>query len=105
MSASAILTILVSLIAQLIPAVEKNKDLIDKIIQVLAQILPEILQTVKDLYEPVKNIVMALKGTDGITPEQWNLLDSYEKQIDDAFDQAAADEGFPAPPSSNPTQP
>lgn len=92
----AIITMIQTVINALFPsaAASQTGKTIDNIITTLEALLPDIVNTVTDLVEPVKNIIAALKGTDGITPEQWAALDTYEQQIDAAFDAAAKDEGL-----------
>lgn len=97
---SATLTLLVALISQIVTAVLPNlasaqtATLITTIIGTLQKILPDIIAAGEELVTTTKNIISALKGTDGISVNQWNQLDTFEKQIDDEFDQAAKDEGF-----------
>lgn len=106
---SGTLTLLVSLIAnivtQVLPSLASSQTtaLVTNIINLLEKILPDVITAGQELATTVQNVIVALKGTDGITPEQWAQLDSFEKQIDDEFDQAASDEGFPPSPASPPT--
>ena len=100
-----ILEAIVALLGNLLPAVGGNTALIDSIIETLAKVLPEAISTAKDLVPAIQNIIAALKGTDGITPEQWAALDALQTQADTDFDKAAADEGFgpetpPVPPAA-----
>lgn len=90
---NAVISVLITLLGKLVPAIGTNADLINTIIQALEQIIPVLVQEYKDLVPEVQNIIAALKGTDGITLEQWNALDALENQIDAEFDQAAKDEG------------
>lgn len=97
---SAALELLVAIIAQVVQVVLPNMasqqtvTLVTTIISTLEKILPDVIQAGQELATSVQNIISALKGTDGITTDQWNALDTFEKQIDSEFDQAAADEGF-----------
>lgn len=97
---SAALELLVAIIAQVVQVVLPNMasqqtvTLVTTIISTLEKILPDVIQAGQELATSVQNIISALKGTDGITQDQWNALDTLEKQIDDEFDQAAKDEGF-----------
>lgn len=97
---SAALELLVAIIAQVVQVVLPNMasqqtvTLVTTIISTLEKILPDVIKAGQELATSVQNIISALKGTDGITPDQWNALDTFEKQIDDEFDQAAKDEGF-----------
>lgn len=96
---AALLQILVALISQvvqnLLPKVA-NADVtntVTAIITALEKILPDIIAAGGDLVTAVQNIIAALKGTDGVSPEQWAALDAFEARIDAEFDQAAKDEG------------
>jgi hypothetical protein len=91
---NAVITILITLLGKIVPAIGANADLINTIITALEQIVPVLIQEYKDLVPEVQNIVAALKGTDGITTDQWNALDALEGQIDAEFGQAAKDEGL-----------
>jgi hypothetical protein len=89
---NATIQVLIILLGQLIPAIGNNQDLITKIITALEEIVPVLVKEYQDLVPIVQNIIAALKGTDGVTSEQWTSLDTLEKQIDTEFDQAAGDE-------------
>lgn len=100
-----ILEAIVALVAQVIPQIGSNSALINTIIETLGKILPEAISTAKDLVPAIQNIIAALKGTDGITADQWAALDALQTQADADFDAAAKDEGFgpetpPAPPTA-----
>lgn len=94
-----IVPILITLLGKLVPAIGANADLISEIVTALQQIVPVLVQEYKDLVPIVKNVIAALKGADGITPEQWTALDALETQIDNEFEQAATDEGIPPDPT------
>lgn len=106
------LQLLITLIAQIVStalpnlASAKTVELVANIITILEKILPDVIAAGKELATTVQNTIAALKGTDGITPEQWAALDAFEKQIDAEFEQAATDEGFPTlletPPETPP---
>lgn len=89
---NAIVSVLITLLGKIVPAIGANADLINTIITALEQIVPVLIQEYKDLVPEVQNIIAALKGTDGITDAQWAALDALEAQIDAEFDQAAKDE-------------
>lgn len=97
---STTLELLVAIIAQVVQAVlpklasPQTVDLVNTIITTLEKILPDVIKAGQELATTVQNTISALKGTDGITPDQWNALDAFEKQIDAEFDAAAKDEGF-----------
>ncbi len=90
---NAIIPVLITLLGKIVPAIGANSDLINTIVTALEQIVPVLIQEAKDLVPEVQNIIAALKGTDGITTDQWNQLDALEQQIDAEFDSAAKDEG------------
>lgn len=90
---SAVITTLIALLGKLVPAIGANSGLIDEIITAIQEILPTLIQEYKDLVPIVQNIIAALKGTDGITTDQWTALDNLETQIDSDFDSAATAEG------------
>jgi hypothetical protein len=97
---STTLELLVAIIAQIVQTVlpnlasQQTTTLVETIITTLEKILPDVITAGQELTTTVQNIIAALKGTDGITPDQWNALDAFEKQIDSEFDQAATDEGL-----------
>lgn len=88
-----IVPVLITLLGKLVPAIGANAGLINTIIEALQQIMPFVVQEYNDLLPVVKNVIAALKGTDGITKDQWDQLDQLETIADDEFDQAAKDEG------------
>lgn len=90
---NAVVTVVITLLAKLVPAIGANSQLIDDIITALEQIIPVLVKEYQDLVPIVKNIISALQGTDGITADQWTALNALEQQIDAEFDQAASDEG------------
>lgn len=98
---NAVLSVLITLLGKLVPAIGANADLINTIITALEQIIPVLVQEYKDLVPLVQNVIAALKGTDGITQDQWNALDALEVQIDAEFNQAAADEGLGNDPAAS----
>jgi len=91
---SAILTVLLTLVAKFVPAVAANETLISDIITGLEQALPTITKEYQDVMPLVENIIAALRGTDGITQAQSDALDALEITIDAEFDAAAKDEGL-----------
>lgn len=97
---SATLQLVVTLIAQIVTdilpklASAQTSQTVANILNLLEKLMPDIIAAGQQLATTVQNIIAALKGTDGVTPEQWAQLDAFEKQIDAAFDSAAKDEGL-----------
>jgi hypothetical protein len=89
---SAAITAVLALIEQLLPMLTSsaNVTLIDGIIEALTKMLPFIIQEVEALVTPVKNIIAALSATPATTAAQLTQLQALDKQVDDAFDAAAA---------------
>lgn len=90
---TAIITGILSMLEQLLPAITSasNVTLIDSIIKALTGMLPFILDEVAALYTPVKNIIAALSANPATTADQAATLQTLDKQVDDAFEAAAAD--------------
>ena len=86
---SAILTTILALIEQLVPA-STSAALIEKIIAVLIQLIPVIVQEYKDLLPIVQNIITALKSDPSTTAQQLATLEELEVQYDADFEAAAA---------------
>lgn len=86
---SAILTTILALIEQLVPA-STSAALIEKIIAVLIQLIPVIVQEYKDLLPIVQNIITALKSDPSTTTQQLATLEELEVQYDADFEAAAA---------------
>ncbi len=60
-----------------------------KVITLLEQIIPVVLQEAEDLVPIVKRIIASLRGSGVVTPEQLDQLDAAEAKIDADFDTAA----------------
>ena len=86
---SAILTTILALIEQLVPA-STSAALIEKIIAVIIQLIPVIVQEYKDLLPIVQNIITALKSDPSTTAQQLATLEELEIQYDADFEAAAA---------------
>lgn len=89
---NAVVSLVIQLLAKLVPAVADNQALIGDVVASLEQMVPVLVKEYQDILPEVQNIIAALKGTDGITAEQWNALDALETQIDTEFEAAAKDE-------------
>ena len=86
---SAILTTILALIQQLVPT-STSAALIEKIIAVLIQLIPVIVQEYKDLLPIVQNIITALKSDPSTSAQQLATLEELEVQYDADFEAAAA---------------
>lgn len=78
-----------ALLQQLIPVIG-NAGAVAKVIAALVQIIPLIIQQYNDLLPMVKNIINALSDHPASTDEQIASLKALNKQVDDAFEAAAA---------------
>lgn len=86
---SAILTTILALIEQLVPA-STSAALIEKIIAVLIQLIPVIVKEYQDLLPIVQGIITALKSNPSTTAQQLATLQEMEVQYDADFEAAAA---------------
>lgn len=93
MDITAVITAILSMVEQLLPAVTSasNVTLIDTIIGALTNMLPFIVQEITSLYTPVKNIIAALSATPATNAQQLSDLQALDAQVDLAFENAAAD--------------
>ena len=93
MDITAIITAILSMVEQLLPAVtsSSNVTLISTIISALTNMLPFIVQEITSLYTPVKNIIAALSATPATNAQQLSDLQALDAQVDAAFEAAAAD--------------
>lgn len=82
---NAIITSLLSLIGNLVPAVGGTASTVGMIINTLTEVVPLAVKEYQDVAPLVKNIISALKD-ENVTQAQLDALDALEKQIDDAFD-------------------
>lgn len=85
---SAIVTAIIALLTNLLPIIESTST-IAKAIEVLVQILPLLVREAKDLSQPVKNIIAALKSNPAATSDQLLQLQSLDRIVDSAFESAA----------------
>ena len=79
-----------TLIEQLLPA-SASAQVITSIIDALVKMMPFIISEVESLVGPVKNIIAALSSNPAALPDQLSQLQKLDKQVDDAFEAAAAD--------------
>ena len=94
------LTLILTLIADLVPSIESDTSAIGKIIATLEGILPAIVSTFQSLVPIVQNIISVLSSSSGVTPAQLTALQTLDDQCDAAFETAATAEGDPEPPAT-----
>lgn len=85
---------ILALIEQLLPALGASSAtgvLIEKIVTVLIDVTPVVIQEYNDLLPVVKNIISALNDNASTTADQLATLKILDKQADDAFEAAASD--------------
>lgn len=83
---------ILAMISQLLPLITSsaNAAMIGSIINALTNMLPFIIQEVELLVVPVKNIIAALSANPATEADQLAQLQVLDKQVDDAFEAAAA---------------
>lgn len=81
-----VLTILLNLVDKL-----SDNATVERIIALLEQWLPTILNEAQDLLPTVQGIIATLEGSNVLTPAQAATIDTLNTQSDDAFEAAAAD--------------
>lgn len=93
MNIAAVITAVLSMIQQLLPAIlsSSNATVVDSIISALTGMLPFIVNEIQSLVTPVKNIIAALSANPATTADQLTQLQALDAQLDAAFDAAAAD--------------
>jgi hypothetical protein len=84
-----IISALVTLLADIAPLLS-NSSAIAKIIAQLINIIPIVVKEFEDILPEVKNIIVALQSNTTTTADQLAQLAALDKQVDDAFDAAAA---------------
>ena len=87
---TAVLTAILSLLTTLGPSLGGSSVIIGQVIAALTTLIPAVIQEAKDLLPMVKSIIATLKGDSAATQAQLDALDALDKQVDDAFDAAAA---------------
>ena len=85
---SALIPIILSLLETILPSIGTS-SVIAKVIETLIQIVPIIVQEVRDLLPMVKNIIAALKDNSAITADQMTQLETLDAQCDADFEAAA----------------
>ena len=89
---SAILTTILALVEELLPSLVSGSaaTTIAKVIALLEQIIPVVIQEAQALEQPVRNIIAALQGSGALTADQLAALAAQEATLDAAFDAAAS---------------
>lgn len=84
---------ILTLIEQLLPAITSasNASLISSVLDALVKMMPFIVDEISALATPVKNIIAALSANPATTTDQLAQLQVLDKQVDDAFEDAAKD--------------
>lgn len=83
---------ILAMIVQFLPMITSsaNAATIGSVINALTNMLPFIIQEVESLVVPVKNIIAALSANPATEADQLAQLQALDKQVDDAFEAAAA---------------
>lgn len=85
---TAAISLLVSLLGQIVPLVGSNSTMIATIINALIEIIPAVVKEVESLIPPIKNIIAALSANPATTADQLATLQTLDQQCDQAFEAA-----------------
>lgn len=85
-----LVSLLVSMLGQLVPLIGTNSALITNIVNGLIEIVPLISQEIQDVIPPIKNIIATLQANPATDAVQLATLQALDLQVDTAFDTAAA---------------
>lgn len=85
-----VVTGLLGLLAKIVPAVAGNSTAVGSTISTITTLVPTLIQEYQDVLPFVKNIIATLKNDPATTAAQLAQLKALDKQVDDAFDTAAA---------------
>lgn len=98
---TSIITLLLTLIGQLLPAVGASSSGIQNIINALVAIVPALIQEAMDMVPIVQNIIAALKNNPATNAAQMVTLNDLDAQCDAAFEAAvtASEANDPAAPA------
>jgi hypothetical protein len=96
---TSILTLLLTLIGQLLPAVGASTPAIQNIVNALIAIVPALIQEAMDMVPIVQNIIQALKNNPATTAAQLQTLNALDAQCDAAFEDAVAKSEAGDPPT------
>lgn len=97
---SSIITLLLTLIGQLLPAVGASTPAIQTIINALVGIVPALFREAMDMVPIVQNIIAALKNNPATTAAQMVTLNDLDAQCDAAFEDAVAKSQASDPPGT-----
>lgn len=95
---TSIITLLLTLIGQLLPAVGVGSTGITTIINALVAIVPALIQEAVDMVPIVQNIIAALKNNPATTAAEMVTLNALDAQCDAAFEDAMAKSTAGDPP-------
>jgi phage-related protein len=87
---TSIITLLLTLVGQLLPAVGASTPAVQNILNALVAIVPALIQEAMDMVPIVQNIIAALKNNPATTAAQLVTLNSLDAQCDAAFEDALA---------------
>lgn len=92
---NAALTAILNLVQQVLPLIQAGNanatGLVAAIINALQTWIPMIVTEIGTLYQPVKNIIEALKQNGVVTADQIAALQALDAKMDAAFEAAAGD--------------
>jgi hypothetical protein len=88
---NGIVTVLITLLAKLVPAIAGNSETVTTIVNALVELTPVLIKEYQDLLPYVKNIIAVLKGDPATTQAQLDQLAALDQQVDAAFEAAATD--------------
>jgi hypothetical protein len=101
---TSIITLLLTLIGQLLPAVGASSAGIQTIINAMVAIIPALIQEATDMVPIVQNIIAALKNNPATTQAQLVTLHALDAQCDAAFE-AAMTSSEAGDPNTSPVPP
>ena len=88
-------TLVVNMLTALLPLMGSTSSGVEKVIEILIQVLPIAVSEAEALVTPIQNIITALQGNATITPAQMSALQELQAQTDAAFEAAATGSGVP----------
>lgn len=87
---TSIITLLLTLIGQLLPAVGASSAGVQNIINALVAIVPPLIKEAMDMVPIVQNIIAALKNNPATNEAQLVTLNALDAQCDAAFEAAVS---------------
>lgn len=97
---SSLVTLLLTLVGQLLPALGAGAG-IQTIVNALVAIVPALIQEATDMVPIVQNIIAALQANPATTQAQMATLNALDAQCDAAFEDALAKSIASDPPGGN----